>query len=641
MSRSTSVFYDAKIRNLNAAEASVSNATVVSMNAGDIHLQGYIYQDGKPYRMGYNLMSLDPGTETILNPDTQWTVLGNMGIVWAAGVGEASNNSVKQVVVDYSDSVLFAGSYNIGPNSNIMAPGNIGSYIVKCTSDGLPYWIAGLDGINISLPQTIVTDTSNNVYYAGSYSNGAPLIYNANDQLLSNVVNNTSSANNNTFAVKYDQDGSIKWVVSLGANSSKVTASSIIVDDFQNLYLSGSYSGSNPLVFNSNLANPVGSNILPAPTASSQVAYTIKFNSSGSAQYATTINGSDANVLINTSAADTQNYLYVAGQYTGSAPVASSTGSNTVTLRTPSASTSGYILKYSSNGVPVWAATIDTPNGVYVTSVATDTSNNLYAVGYYNNAAIPPVFYNGTTGLASSNSKVPAFSNSTRQAAFLAKYSCNGDLNWVSSINGDADDTTKNVCLAGNGNIYVCGKINNGSLPPIIYDIDGKVSAVSLQTTSQTSNANFVIVYNQAGSPVDAILVNTGSNTSGPAVDAVNKIAVDYSGNIYFAGGFENTVPTFYSNRLSEAKSINIGESSNPAGYITKYTLSNQYKFILESTLPSDRAGHQKYITNTGTGPASVVVKTSSASSPEQFVIDLEPGQSTLLAWNNRWMRLV
>ena len=146
-------------------------------------------------------------------------------------------------------------------------------------------------------------------------------------------------------------------------------------------------------------------------------------------------------------------------------------------------------IKYNSSGVMQWEKRYNGPGNLndYASSIAIDVSGNVYVTGQ-------------SEGTGSN------FDYAT------IKYNSSGVQQWVQRYNGPGNyaDAARSIAVDGLGNVYVTGS----------------------GTGSGTGVDYATIKYNSSG---DSVWVKR-YNSNGNSVDAVSKMAVDGSGNVYVTG---------------------------------------------------------------------------------------------------------
>ncbi len=385
-------------------------------------------------------------------------------------------------------------------------------------------------GNNSDQISVMFVDASGNSYVTGSSTN--------------------ISSNFDIVTIKYNSAGIQQWLATYnGSVNSNDFANSIAVDASGNTYVTGqTYNGTN----NYDIV-------------------TIKYNSAGVQQWASTYNGTPGN-----------------GADNGRAIAVSSAGDVFITGLNAGGSGGTITIKYNSAGVQQWATIFSGGGGA---AIAVDISGNSYVAT--NSGNITTIMYNNsgsqqwaTTYTTSTTQdygkaiKVDPSGNvyvtggldggfGTKDIATL-KYNNSGVQQWATVYNSNDDDSPTGLDIDVSGNVFVSGyifKVNS------TFDYDG----VTLQYNSSgvqqwatiynppgnTNNQNNSVITDNSGnvfvtgyeslSAKDVVTIkynNSGIhqwliNYNGPisADDVVSAIGLDGSGNVYVAG-FTDTATT-------------------------------------------------------------------------------------------------
>ena len=179
------------------------------------------------------------------------------------------------------------------------------------------------------------------------------------------------------------------------------------------------------------------------------------------------------------------------------------TGKQVLALTNPGGNSigCGYVIKYDSNGTPLWASRCYAGN---YPDVATDSSNNIYIViniGYPNNGISSISNADGT--LFANTANYPTSSAGTH----IVKYNSAGVVQWVGRIDGAGNnDNGAAVCVDPSGNVNTCGRfltdlnINNGD-GSLFSTTTGYAEGTGLYIVQYTSagNANWVAEMHATG----------------------------------------------------------------------------------------------------------------------------------------------
>jgi len=397
---------------------------------------------------------------------------------WAVSVDSTGNDLGSSVAVDASGNVYVTGFYG-GGESTIYNPDNVSSgltlratsggvaaFVVKYNSSGTAQWAVSVDGTNSDEGRSVAVDASGNVYLAGQYGTGVATIYNANN-VSSGLTLRATSGGIAAFVVKYNASGAAQWAVSVDGTGSEA-GSSIAVDASNNVYLSGYYGSGAATIYNANNA----SSGLTLRTATIWAAFVVKYNSSGIAQWAVSVDGAGYEVG-NGVAVDASGNVYLAGQYGGFYGLAATiynanNVSSGLTLRASNNFTAGYVVKYNASGAAQWAVSVDGNVDGY--GVAVDTNGNVYLCGHHKSGSA--TFYNANN-VSSGLSVVTG-------TAFVVKYNGSGAAQWV----GSADGSGRGVAVNSSGNVvFLTGAYGPGSQSTIYNNNDSSYLPYTLRPT--------------------------------------------------------------------------------------------------------------------------------------------------------------
>ncbi len=219
--------------------------------------------------------------------------------------------------------------------------------------------------------------------------------------------------------------------------------------------------------------------------------------------------------------ADPYGNTYVSGFYSGTATV----GTNTLI------SVGGqdiFLARFDSAGNSVWARSAGSPLNDLGWAVATDPAGNVVVVGSIRTNAT----FGGVT-----------VTNAGVFDPFVAKYDAAGNLVWVRTATGTADERGLGVTTDAAGNIYTCGFFN-GSLNfsgTVItgagsylakYDPAGAVVWVKPVTATQCCNSGRALAFDPAGYIYMAGILG-GAATFGTTV------LTSFGGNDFFLAKYD------------------------------------------------------------------------------------------------------
>jgi hypothetical protein len=521
---------------------SVSAVTVTGTAADSLASIGYLKGDtpvSNPITLsaGANIITVRVTAEA---GDTKnYFVVVNReptSVQWARSVTAGSSYSIfYSVAVDGSGNVYAAGhqagtgAYTYGPGVSVS--GTYSGYeganvvLVKYDSSGTAQWArSATAGSSYSRFDSVAVDGSGNVYAAG-YQNGTGVFTYGPGVSVAGT-----SSNGNAVLVKYDSSGAAQWARSVTAGSGDSIFRSVAVDGSGNVYAAGYQNG---IGTDAHTYGP-GVSVFGASYSSNDVVL-VKYDSSGTAQWARSTTAGSSYSRFDSVAVDGSGNVYAAGSQDG-------TGAYTYGPGVSVAGTySGYnenvvLVKYNSSGTALWARSVTAGSArSEFDSVAVDGSGNVYAAGHQAGTGAytygPGVSVSGTYSGYNGN-------------VVLVKYDSSGNAQWARSVTAGSSSFFYSVAVDGSGNVYAAGAQNG----PGAYTYGPGVSAApTIYSAGSVSTSNVVLVkYDSFGTALWAKTVSARSDGS-----AFSSVAVDGSDNIYAAGSQLRTGALTYGTGVS------------------------------------------------------------------------------------------
>ncbi len=345
----------------------------------------------------------------------------------------------------------------------------------------------------------ICMDESGNVFVTGTFKTSATF----------GETTLTSAGSEDIFIVKYNSAGIVQWAKSFGDEGMDV-GRSLSVDATGNLFLTGFFRSENLTFGDFSLYNQNSA-------FGYDQFYLIKCDSSGTVLWATASDGL-GNMDGNSVTTDPSGNIIVTGMFDGSDI---SFGSFTLP-NAGSFSSDIFIVKYNTDGTPVWAKTAGGNSYDYPSGITTDDNANIYITGYYESSTLSF----GTTNLT----------NMGERDMFVAKYDASGSPVWANSANGSCDDTGTDITIDANENVWVTGSscsetLNIGTMVFNGNDYDKVI----------------VAKYDAAGNLAWANVYSSDDNAEGYSITA------DQNGNVFIAGAFAGNMISFGNFDLSNA----------------------------------------------------------------------------------------
>jgi hypothetical protein len=373
-------------------------------------------------------------------------------------------------------------------------------FVAKYDSTGALQWAqrAGGSAGNFNYGRGIGTDTNGNIYAAGGYGGSANF----------GSISLPTPSGEEFFLAKYNGAGAVQWVQPSTGGSDDVNGIGLTVDGAGNSYalvvvdhLGGAGAS---VTFGSKTVN------IPANNGS-PVMILVKYDSTGTAQWAQLMGGSDE-VYATKVAVDAAGNVYVRGTFYSTLTIGTSN------LVVSAGSTKNmFIAKFNNSGTLIW---VQQPQGGNAGEggVAVDSAGNVFVSGYFDTNL---AFGGGITLTNMANSNAP-FGD-----AFLAKYNSAGAIEWALPAGGTNGGFYWDLALDAQTNVYAAGFLGS----------DAAVAKYSPAGTLQW-------IYSASGPPTS------------PVSSGVAKCAVDPAGHCYLNGFYQGT-NTFGANLLTPQETWN------------------------------------------------------------------------------------
>jgi hypothetical protein len=535
-----------------------------------------------------NFREFQPGSEPTLGPSTFTTILNgsNASLIWtppstlpdAPIIGYAlyAQDSFYKQTLSYSADAFVQSNYyanltDFGEYYKYTAyavnyPGWSPSVTIEPLKiRGDPLWATQIGGASNQVGPKIATDNSNNVIITGEFINtmsiynysSAPINSGAVTTSLFGFLNNTNANSNDTYIVKYNQNGNAEWATRVGGTGPQ-SAPVIATDLSGNIYITGVTATNATIRFYSYSAIDASNNIVVVEdgnmvTQTNSDIFLAKYDSSGVLQWATNIGGNTGTGGFEsqpTIAVDSSGNVYVAGQannctvfnYSSTNP---STKAITRTPRCAVTTLANYgilLVQYSPDGFANWVVENDGAGNDAVPNLCTDASNNVYISGVYP-AAMVIFSFNNISGTTLNQTQFGIVPFSATNDIYLVKYNSLGIVQWVGRFAGGGNENFPFIASDYLNNIYITYRFltsqttlfNAGTT----VDASGNIIMTSFGTIPVSASTDGCIAkYNSSGQGVWATRITLSSPTS---------IATDLSGNVYVTGTFtQSNQPLIY-----------------------------------------------------------------------------------------------
>lgn len=355
-------------------------------------------------------------------------------------------------------------------------------------------WIQRYNGPGNStdITRSMVTDPDGNVYVTG--------------------VSNTGGSNTDYATVKYNSSGTFQWVARYFGSGSSQHLPVVNVDASGNVYVGGR-------VF------------LGSATQYDYV--TIKYNSSGVQQWASTYNGTGTSLReddVKAITSDGNGNVYVTGESWGDG-----TSIDIVTIKYNSSGASQWVSRYNRSGSSEdtpYAIKVDAAGNVYVAGASTDNFADCVTLKY-NSSGVQQ--WASIYGVPAGHDKPYGMDIDDQGNVYIAGYGYNGSAGtdyitvkynssgsemWSKKYNGpgNATDEAYSIAVDNDGNVFVTG-FSEGSgsssdYATVKYGADGAQLWASRYNGPGNSidNASMLILDNIGNAYVTGSSTGTGSS---------------------------------------------------------------------------------------------------------------------------------
>jgi len=340
-------------------------------------------------------------------------------------------------------------------------------------------WATRISGL-ISDGRGIAANATD-VYVTGYFGNTAT-IYNTPGTIESGYT--LTSLSQDTFIVKYNTAGTALWATKIGGTL--VGIGWAITTDATGVYVTGSFNGDATIY---NTPGNISSGFTLTTSGPADI-FIVKYNTDGTAQWATKISGtgSDTGYGIATDVTS----VYVTGIFNGDATIYNTPGNVLSGLSLPTSGSGDiFVVKYDKDGTAQWATKIGGTGFDRGYAIATDATG-VYVTGEFNGTAI--IYNTGVSpGYVPISSGYTLTASGSQQDTFIVKYNTAGIALWATKIGGTSTDRGYAIATNATG-VYVTGEFNGTAT---IYNTPGDISS-GFTLSSGTQNA-FIVKYNKDG----------------------------------------------------------------------------------------------------------------------------------------------
>jgi hypothetical protein len=401
---------------------------IVTDNAGNIYLTGSYSGtvDFDPSTGVSNLTAVGANDIFIVKMDSSGV------LIWVKSIGGSNNDMCWGLTTDNNNNVLltgqFVGTADFDPstnNFNLTAQG-ADIFICKLSYDGDFVWAKKIGGISGDVGNSIICDSSNNVYVTGSFLSTVDF------DPGGGTANITSYGATDCFVLRLDSLGNFVWANQFGGAQGD-DGKCIKLDQNADLVFTGFFSSTADFDPSANTSSITSSGSLDG--------FTCKIDTAGNFIWANSFSGT-SEINCWSLEIDQSGKIVVVGQMQGSVDFDPGIGNFNLTA------VSGldiFVVQLTSTGDFSWAKLLGGSGNNVAYSVSIDHQDNIYTTGAFQSTADfdPGV---GTYSLTAQNNDV-----------FISKLSNNGDFLWALQLGGANSDSGYGIIAGSNLEIYSTG----------------------------------------------------------------------------------------------------------------------------------------------------------------------------------------
>ena len=295
----------------------------------------------------------------------------NGNLIWVSAIPGVGDNSAMSLTIDEQNNVYTTGQYegslDFDPSEltyTLTSAGNTDGFIQKLDSNGNFVWATSFGGTGIDFGKDIIYDGFGNIYTTGNFANTASF------DPLDSEFDITSNGESDSYTLKVDTSGTVKWVTRVGG-ANKDKGISVKTDLLGNVITAGDFEVTADL-------DP-GVEVEQVNSTATTAHFIQKLDSTGNYIWGRSFDGgssfTSSHVETNTT---TDNNILVTGNYTGTVDFdfgldllnLISNGDNDI-----------FIQLLDSNGNLIWAQSIGGIGADYAAGVEMDESGNVYLTG--------------------------------------------------------------------------------------------------------------------------------------------------------------------------------------------------------------------------------------------------------------------
>jgi hypothetical protein len=330
---------------------------------------------------------------------------------------------------------------------HLSSAGGTDGFVAKYNPDGQLLWAVSLGGQYDDQATAIAVDPLGDVYVTGFINRtfqldtpnspvqfGAPL-----NQLV--LPGAATAYFGNAFVARLNPDGAVGWVKELDSNAYGVGGTGIAVNDADEAYVTGNFTGT---------VDFGQGHVLTTPTLKGS-SFVLKLDGLGNTVWADQVADIAGAGATGIALDRSDGTVYTIGGFQGHADFGGG-----VTLDTSNANDGAiYLSKMTADGGVLWArAMAETPgtSGTGGTAIAVDDQGDAYTTGTFSGLNV-----NFAPGVAVPNNANLLSSNAGSLDVFVAKHDAAGNFVWAQRAGGAGTDIGTSIAVDHSGTVYAGG----------------------------------------------------------------------------------------------------------------------------------------------------------------------------------------
>lgn len=357
-------------------------------------------------------------------------------LIWAKSFGSIGEDRAQGMSIDANGNIyicgFFTNSADFDPHPTndytLVSSGNKDIFILKLDSNGNFIWANSFGNSEIDIANDIQVTASGTIYVTGHFDLTV-------DFDPSPTVSNLISSNNSDFFLaKYDSNGNYIWAKDT-EGFALVKGTSLVVDDFENIYSIGFFNGN--VDFDWNTTTSLHSTFSYAAT------FILKHDMNGTLRWSKIFeNGYRENYDITV---DGLGNVIAGGRFSIQTDLDPGPGTSLVNS---SGGEDLFIVKLNPLGVFVWGITLggDYTNSDKIFAIKTDATNNILFTGSFEGTI------DMDPGITINNHTSNGYSD-----VYITKLDESGNFIWSETFGGSGVDNGIDLIIDNTGNIYSTG----------------------------------------------------------------------------------------------------------------------------------------------------------------------------------------